>query len=291
MWHTQAASVAGKGHHTLQMPCQDQTYMLNDHGVTAIALADGAGSALFSHEGATIAVEQACQVLCSQFDTLSTSASPLVMRQAILEPVLYHIRRRAQEQNVPVQELACTLLAVAVREDQYLLFHIGDGVIGYQKQGELKVASIPNNGEFTNTTTFVTSRNALLKARVMRGQSHELEGFVLMSDGCEPALYDKRNNRLAPFIKKLFQRAELFAPDISIDQMVAALSNPIADRTQDDCSLALLTRKTDHFGHWDKLPPKERAAILGIRTDNCNRRRRQINRYAALYQVDISCPF
>lgn len=42
------------------------------------------------------------------------------------------------------------LLLAAVSEERFLLVHIGDGVIGYLDGDTLKVASVPDNGEFAN---------------------------------------------------------------------------------------------------------------------------------------------
>lgn len=61
MWHTQSAVVTGRGHLLLRLPGQDRTFTLEENGVTVAALADGAGSAPLSHEGAEQAVRAACR--------------------------------------------------------------------------------------------------------------------------------------------------------------------------------------------------------------------------------------
>jgi hypothetical protein len=290
MWHTQTAAVTGRGHLRQGLPCQDRTWSLSRNGVTAIALADGAGSAPLSHEGAACAVQTVCGVLCERFDALSTAATPLDMRRAVLEPVRQSIQARANALNVSARDLACTLLAVAVKGDAYLIFHVGDGVIGYQKAGKLLVASAPQNGEFANTTTFVTSPDALKKSRVLRGTQAELEGFVLMSDGCEAALYQKRKRSLAILVKRLFQRTAMFSPEAGEAHLTEMLETIISARTQDDCSLALLTRQPEPLKAWYSMTQRDKAAILGVATQNRNRRRRMIRQYARKYgvaQVDV----
>lgn len=286
MWHIQDTVVTGRGHLLRQQPGQDRTFSLTRNGVTAAALSDGAGSAPLSHEGAEQAVRAACEVLCGQFETFSGPATPFEMRRAVLEAVQAAIRRRAQELNTHPSALACTLLAVAVQGDRYLVFHVGDGVIGYQKEGVVRVVSRPQNGEFANTTTFVTARDALVKSRVLRGRQPGLEGFVLLSDGCEAALYHKGKEKLAPLVGRLFQRAELLSQEVSRQWLRAVIEGPVAHRTQDDCSLLLLSRQTKSFGHWARLPQREQAAVLGIITQNRNRRRRMIRRYRALYGAE-----
>ena len=51
-WHVAGAAVQGLRHEEKHIPCQDKIFSLSDNGVTAIALADGAGAAEMSHFGA-----------------------------------------------------------------------------------------------------------------------------------------------------------------------------------------------------------------------------------------------
>ena len=282
MWHTQSTVITGQGHRLWHLPCQDRTFTLERNGVTAAALSDGAGSAPLSHEGAEEAVQAACQVLCEQFDTFSGPATPFEVRRAVLEAVQGAILRRARALDIRPDALACTLLAVAVRGDRYLIFHVGDGVIGYQKEGVVRVASRPMNGEFANTTTFVTSRDALAKSRVLRGCQPELGGFVLLSDGCAAALYHKAKAKLSPLIGWLFLRAELLAPEVSLAWLREVIEDLVASRTLDDCSLVLVSR-AGISSRWELLSQHDRAVALGVATQNRNRRRRMIRRYRALY--------
>lgn len=283
MWHTQTAAVIGSGHKNQGLPCQDRTWSMTAHGVTVIALADGAGSAPLSHEGAEIAVQTICKTLCGQFDELYASASPMEMRLKALREVRQNISSHAAERNMDTSCFACTLLAVAARGDEYLLVHVGDGVIAYQKNGKLLVASHPQNGEFANTTTFVTAGSALQKAKVLRGKQPDLEGFALMSDGCEAALYQKKKAAAAPLIGRLFQRAELLEAKTSETLLQVVLEHTVSPHTRDDCSLAVMTRKGKNDIPWVQMQPRTKAAVLGVATGNRNRRRRAIRKYARLF--------
>ena len=233
MWQTQTDRVTGRGHQRQGMPCQDRVLSMERNGVTAIALADGAGSAALSHEGAECAVQAVCELLCENFDALFSAQSSAEVRHFLLSGVRDRIRERARELNAECGQLACTLLAVAVRGDAYLLFHVGDGVIGYRKSGKLLVASAPQNGEFANTTTFVTSPDALMHSRALRGVQPRIEGFFLMSDGCEAALYHKGKRKLAPLISKPFLRLQLLSSGTSQEMLEAVMERIIAKRTQD----------------------------------------------------------
>lgn len=283
MWHAQWAAVTGRGHLRRGLPCQDRVGTLTQNGVTAVALADGAGSSPLSQEGAEAAAERTCRLLCQDFDRLMAAASPMELRRAILTPVREALLRRAETLGTDLSALACTLLAVAVRGDEYLLLHTGDGVIAYQKEGKVLLASAPQNGEYANATTFVTSPRALRNTRVLKGRQESLEGFLLMSDGCGASLFQHQTGKIAPLAGRLLQRAELLGQETAQDQLEAVLEQTVAQRTQDDCSLALLTRSTETFGRWERLTPREQAQVLGVRTQDRNRRRRMVRHYAALY--------
>lgn len=68
-------------------------------------------------------------------------------------------------------------------------------MIGYLDGDTLKVASVPDNGEFANETTFVTSDKAAETMRLFKGRTAGQAAFVLMSDGTEHSLYTNRAAR------------------------------------------------------------------------------------------------
>lgn len=96
MWQTQTDRVTGRGHQRQGMPCQDRVLSMERNGVTAIALADGAGSAALSHEGAECAVQAVCELLCENFDALFSAQSSAEVRHFLLSGVRDRIRERAK---------------------------------------------------------------------------------------------------------------------------------------------------------------------------------------------------
>lgn len=280
-----ATTATGRTHQQRHLPCQDSVFTLEEAGVVAMALSDGAGSAQYSQEGSAIAAATACQILCQHFDSLYNAPSPATVKLSILQPLVEKLCQRANELHTTTQDLACTLLTVAMKGDRYLLFHIGDGVIAYQKQDKLHVASAPQNGEFANTTTFVTSPKSIIQARVMRGTQPEIQGFALMSDGSESTFYQRGTQRLNPYLADVLARNHYFSPQFAAGYLNTLVHQVCIPRTGDDCSLAVLTRGTNHSTPWAHLSPRKRAALLGITTSNPNRRRRQIAKYAKHYGI------
>ncbi len=145
-------------------------------------------------------------------------------------------------------DLASTFLCVAVSGDRFLGAHVGDGVIGYLKDGELKVASAPDNDEFANQTTFITSSGAVGSMRLFRGSMSGIDGFVLMSDGTAESVYDRRTGHLASAAKKAIEAVGR-APSRQRKnsqhrkQLKRLMEVTIRHATKDDCSIGVLARK------------------------------------------------
>ena len=121
-------------------------------------------------------------------------------------------------------------------------------MIGYVKHGELRVISAPDNDEFANETTFVTSANAAESMRLYRGSLDGVSGFVQMSDGTSASLYDYRNKALATACTKLIEVVSA-APTRQTKNPKHArhlqrlIDTKLRAATKDDCSIGILGRR------------------------------------------------
>ena len=132
--------------------------------------------------------------------------------------------------------------------DSFLGAHVGDGVVGYLKHGDLHVISAPDNSEFANQTTFVTSGSAAESMRLFRGSLEGVTGFILMSDGMGESLFNSRTGQLAGACSKLIT-AVASAPaqqGKNSDykrQLRRLVDLKIRNATKDDCSVGILGRQ------------------------------------------------
>lgn len=272
-WRVALSRCQGKSHRVDGSPCQDQVLRaVYPDGTNVVALADGAGSARFSHYGADLVARRAGTIVAGEFDRLFRATNNAAKMRgrliAALQADLSGLATRgvkvskrdrdrldlppkSEQPRIPcsLRELASTLLVVAIKNDRYIALHLGDGVIGMEvtlKNGRrlVKVLSSPDNGEFANETQFVTSGNASDSVRMYRGRlaitSRSTTGFILMSDGPEAALYHKPTHTLAPACAKLLQACRDLPQDEMQSQLTATLRDVIATRTHDDCSLVLI---------------------------------------------------
>lgn len=255
------------------VPCQDQVLCLRfPNGTETGALADGAGSVRLSHYGAAVVVEAASQLIAHEFDRIFKATNNLgtirvemvgQLQSALSEAATTGLdltdsdRKRLgfppRETNprvaCEVRDLASTLLLVAVKDDRFVALHLGDGVLGAEVilPSGRKVArplGRPDNGEFANETTFITSRSAAGALRIYRGRletkTRTISGFILMSDGPEMVLYKKRTRTLAPACSKLLEACRSLPSEVMHEQLEVTLRDVIVPRTHDDCSLVLL---------------------------------------------------
>lgn len=240
--------VRGRGHENDGVRGQDRTAYLSRRGVQALCLADGAGSADRSEIGAQAVVKEGCAILVERFAQLIASDDAEQSRDDIRSRLIKRLDEVASRLDCELSDLASTFLAVAVSGDRFIAVHIGDGVIGYSKDGELRVISAPDNSDFANQTTFVTSPGAAGAMRLFRGQLRDVGGFILMSDGTSASLYDFRNKTLAPACTKLI-KAVGDAPTRQVRnplhkrRLRRLVDTRVRQATKDDCSIGILARR------------------------------------------------
>ena len=272
-WHAAWARCQGRSHLDAGVPCQDQVNFVRFPNGTAIgALADGAGSARLSHYGAEILVEAASEIVAHEFDRIFKATNNLgTIRLEVvgqLQSVLSEaaaagvdvadsdrerlglpLRETDPRVACEVRDLASTLVLVAVQDERFVALHLGDGVLGTEvvlPNGRRvgRPLGRPDNGEFANETVFITSRSAAGALRIYRGRlenkARTISGFILMSDGPEASLYQKRTRTLAPACSKLLEACRSLPREVMQEQLEATLRDVIVPRTHDDCSLVLL---------------------------------------------------
>lgn len=284
MWKSVCCEIQGRGHKKNNVPCQDKTFELAQNGIHVIALADGAGSASLSHYGAERVVHVVSKYIVEHFQECLNDDDGLKFKESILKTIQTSLLKEAQTHKCSIRDLSSTLLLAAVNDNNFILVHIGDGVIGYLDGDKLKIASLPDNGEFSNETIFVTSREAIVSMRIFKGALKNIDGFVLMSDGTEQSLYHKQSKTLARVIIKLMQRTILIDSAVFKVELHNAFTSVISKNTQDDCSIAILARPSKILSSIDALDLKEKQELYRIKEGrHCTYKR--VNRYDAILAI------
>lgn len=271
-WNMVQCAVQGRGHLSSGTPCQDKTFSIVKEACSVCALADGAGSACFSHFGAEAVTQKICNYIAENFDLFINEEKGVSVKKSILKSIGECLESLCDEKSCSVKDLASTLLFVAEKAGMFIICHIGDGVIGYVKEGEVLVASHPENGEFANTTVFTTSSNAIASMKLIKGTLNQISGFILMSDGAEASFYNKREKVLSPSLARLIKLASVCDVNYMSQKLNIAFENLVKQKTSDDCSIVLMSQEVGGRGYTD-LPAKDKCELLGLANTRVSRKR------------------
>ena len=265
MWKSVIAAMQGSAHIAKGIPCQDKAMAIKNGSITAIALSDGAGTAKLSHFGAECATQATATFLSKSIEELLAQKDGRLAKLQLLSKVQAELQRECEERSCQLSDLACTLLCAAVNEEEFILGHVGDGVIGFLRNGEIKVASHPENGEYGNSTYFITSSHAAEAMKLFKGSVANMEGFVLMSDGTEAALYHKQQKLLTPVLAKIMTLCAIL-PEARMEMLLQKTMKEVFSKaTTDDCSIAFLVRVPEGFEGFHDLRGSQKCLLLDIK--------------------------
>lgn len=244
-WRVVAASVGGTSHLKNKQLCQDaHHWQILPDNVLVAAVADGAGSAVSGKVGAMVAVEAAIEnISVKQLTrrTLDDEQVRSVLNDAIIAAKLA-VEDEAAACDKQPQDLATTLIITIATPELAAVVQIGDGMaVAKDRMGNLLALTMPDNGEYINATTFLTSPNALDTAQ-MRIWREAIVNVGVLSDGLQMlALNMAVGEPHKPFFFPLFDfAANADDKAAAKEQLVKFLrSDRITQRTDDDLTLII----------------------------------------------------
>jgi hypothetical protein len=142
-----------------------------------------------------------------------------------------------------LDSLASTLLFVAYKEGRYVAGHLGDGIICIKQGPEARLLSAPENGEYANSTYFVTDKNALTHFRLYTGIAEDGFGAILMSDGTAESLYERSTGRIGSAAQRILEWSEALSSKRMEAVLLGNLRQVFSQKSSDDCSIAVMTVK------------------------------------------------
>lgn len=244
-WQVVAASVGGTSHLKNNQLCQDaHHWQILPDSVLVAAVADGAGSAVSGKVGAMVAVEAAIEnISVKQFTrrTLDDEQVRSLLNDAIIAAKLA-VEDEAAACDKQPQDLATTLIVTIATPELAAVVQIGDGMaVAKDRMGNLLALTMPDNGEYINATTFLTSPNALDTAQ-MRLWREAIVNVGVLTDGLQMlALNMAMGAPHKPFFFPLFDfAANAEDKGAAKEQLMTFLrSDRITQRTDDDLTLII----------------------------------------------------
>jgi len=259
-WRFTGASATGTSHLERGLPCQDASRCAvlrtaAGEPVLAALVSDGAGSA----QRAEIGAQLACALAFDEIRSFlaaggSVSGIDVPFLTAWLARFQIEIAARAQAEGLRPRDFSCTFLGAVVGAESAVFFQIGDGAIVVSPRGEEDEYSWvfwPATGEYEGSTFFATDHDSaahLEHSCVER----PIDEVAMFSDGLQRLVLDYRNRTApAPFFRSMFSWLRAAAgealPHLSTLLQGHLGSPAINDRTDDDKTLILATRRRDHL--------------------------------------------
>jgi len=257
-WRLIGASVTGTSHAKGGRPCQDAHAYREVAGGALLVVADGAGSAERSAEGADCAAQTALAALAGALAD-GWPADPNAWHA--LYTTAYAAARAQLEQlaagaGLEVRDFASTLLCAALWDQGLAVAQLGDGIAAAyspagglaaaseaQAPGDWFLAAQPQRGEYANETYFLSQADALQHVEVAV-YSEPVYALALMTDGLLRLVLDGQRQPHVPFFRPLLT----FGVELDdVAQGCAQLADFLAServcaRTDDDKTVVLALR-------------------------------------------------
>lgn len=245
-WRVLAASVCGTSHLKNQQLCQDaHHWQILPDNILVAAAADGAGSASQGKVGAMVAVETAIETISLKEITREALADDATVQSLLTEAMLaarIAVEDEAAAAKKQPQDLATTLIVMVATPEFVAVAQIGDGLaVAKDSTGNLLALTMPDNGEYINQTTFLTSPGAL-EAVQMRLWRETIVNVGVLTDGLQMlALNMVVSEPHKPFFFPLFDFvANTEDKAVAKEHLVKFLrSDRITQRTDDDLTLII----------------------------------------------------
>lgn len=185
----------GRVHRQENISCQDKSKFVFENNIFCLAIADGAGSRKYAEIGAEIAVDRCTKYIVNEFDRLYEDDKDERICQFIIDDIIFGLKSFSSDKNYDIRELASTIAVIAIKEDKYIIFSLGDSTILKNiKNKRIRIVSPVNFGA-KNITVLTTTDNAFKFGKCRKGSIENIDGFVIMTDGAKDIYYDIESNQ------------------------------------------------------------------------------------------------
>ncbi|WP_292370759.1 PP2C family serine/threonine-protein phosphatase [Methanoregula sp. UBA64] len=248
-WKHLSLSVTGSSHSARNEPGQDYcragALRFSDRDYFVGLAADGAGSTSRGGTGAEIACETLyARILDAIRGGENLPRDPETGTVAVwITSCRDAIARRAVSDGLPLREYACTLIGVVATEGYLLCFQVGDGCIVMGDGTGYRTVFWPEQGEYANTTFFITDDAFAGHIRTEYGTTCPAE-IALFTDGLQNLVLSFSTRTVHEgFFKPLFaalrKNPENGFVDLSGHLRALLSSDDVNARSDDDKTLVL----------------------------------------------------
>ncbi|MCQ2482725.1 MAG: protein phosphatase 2C domain-containing protein [Clostridia bacterium] len=253
-----AVTLMGNKHRQRGVPCEDASKAVTDNGVSVVCIADGAGGKNYTHAryGAECVVNTITKLLTEHFDAIYNENREAAVKSLILASLHVGFADLMSEHKLDsIERLSCTMLFCAVKDRRVLVGHIGDGLICKVTPSAVVPITMPQNGEDSSHTYFVTANHAADYLRLIKMTTDDCHAICLMTDGVQDSVYNENSGLIKPVMVKLAntlaagrEEAEKSLNNVISEFIVGSSNN------SDDASFGVLYFEDTQSVAADKLP-------------------------------------
>jgi len=249
-WRWAIASQIGTSHTRLGTRKQDAARCFITGGRTpalCLMVCDGAGSAAFGGEGASLIGRAVSVGLREHFRAQERLPNDQEI-WAWIDLARDRLTLAADRKAARRRDFASTMVMLVVTDQGLVVGHVGDGAaVARERDGTWRALSWPENGEYASTTFFVTDDPAP-RLRIARFEP-EFDACAVFSDGIEDlALDHKAKLPHQPFFRSMMAPLDATSTLGKSPLLSAALADflngdRVCARTDDDKSLILASSR------------------------------------------------
>jgi len=247
----------GKLHRIHNTVCQDFSLAKQEGDIFFIGVADGAGSRPYSHYGSQTVLQAAYQYISTHFETILARIEKNdpafkkdftdFIQQAVKEEIPHIVSKINVESQIDVElslnDLHTTLVIYATNQQKAFAIHVGDGmIVGLNKDYQIEIISEAHNGEYANSTYFVTMESAERFVRFQTVDTNQMLAVSVMSDGGSDLFFNPQEQKIIPgFYRTLIDLVD--NQHIFEEKFNRFLKNNMPPYLTDDFSIAFLVNE------------------------------------------------
>lgn len=230
-----SSSIIGNEHKKRNMPCQDYSLAVYRNETYFAIVCDGCGSAGKSDQGSKLVAEELSNYVSNNFDSLYAKDGCKAKRD-----INFFVRRVVVDyavfNNFNPNDMLCTYLFVAIKDDKHIICQLGDGgIVAAFQDGRYAVFEEAKTDE-ANLTHYFNYDNYLSVMNLDKGDD-VLTGAFLFTDGIsnDASIGEEEIKTITKYINYATSHSGEEIKEV-IDKL---LMNQLAE-TNDDCSIAIV---------------------------------------------------
>ena len=256
LWKYVYGTLAGTSHLAKGLPCQDNSLICEfteagSEPVLLLVASDGAGGASRADVGSKLVCDSVHALITAYLkQNASLSGITKELTESWLDDwIRRDLHKQASLEDLQIREFACTLVTALIGTQTSVFFQIGDGAIVIADRDKYRHIFWPQNGEYANSTYFVTDDNALDNLLFAKIDHSPVDEISLFTDGLQNlALKFDTKSAHSPFFLPLFTRLRAEEASGESELLTPLLkeflgSTAVNERTDDDKTLLLATRR------------------------------------------------